>query len=141
MTEDAEFYVGQKAFIARDGQVLILNDPEYGLDFPGGKIQLGEAKEGDPSSLAGALQREVREETGLEIEVGNPFAVWYMEYPKHHRNYPKVVYLVGFKCTYVSGEPVMSAEHNRFVWVTKETYRQFDDGGSYFAILDKYFQE
>jgi len=42
MKEDALFYVGQKAFIEKDGNILILNDPSEGLDFPGGKIQIGE---------------------------------------------------------------------------------------------------
>ena len=44
--KDALFCVGQKAFIEKDGKVLVLNDPEEGLDFPGGKIQVGEAKDG-----------------------------------------------------------------------------------------------
>src|SRR3989338_6849552 len=111
MNDDALFCVGQKAFIEKDGKVLILGDPTEGLDFPGGKIQDGEAKDADASSLVLALKREVLEETGLEIEVFNPFAVWYHEFPKGHRNYPKMVYLVAFKCTYVSGELKLSDEH------------------------------
>ena len=139
MNNDALFCVGQKAFIERDGKVLILNDPSEGLDFPGGKIQDGEAKDGDVSSLFHSLQREVREETGLEIEVSNPFVVWYHEFPKNHRNYPKVVYLVGFKCKYVSGEIKLSDEHNKFKWVDKNDYIEVDDGSDYFDALKKYF--
>ena len=139
MNDDALFCVGQKAFIEKDGKVLILNDPGEGLDFPGGKIQDGEAKDGDASSLFRSLQREVREETGLEIEVGNPFVVWYHEFPKNHRNYPKVVYLVGFKCRYVSGEIKLSDEHNKFKWVDKNDYIEVDDGSDYFDALKKYF--
>lgn len=141
MNDDALFCVGQKAFIEKDGKVLILNDPGEGLDFPGGKIQDGEAKDGDASSLFRSLQREVREETGLEIEVGNPFVVWYHEFPKNHRNYPKVVYLVGFKCKYVSGEIKLSDEHNKFKWVDKNDYAEVDDGSDYFDALKKYFKQ
>ena len=141
MNDDALFCVGQKAFIEKDGKVLILNDPGEGLDFPGGKIQDGEAKDGDASSLFRSLQREVREETGLEIEVGNPFVVWYHEFPKNHRNYPKVVYLVGFKCRYVSGEIKLSDEHNKFKWVDKNDYIEVDDGSDYFDALKKYFEQ
>ena len=140
MNNDALFCVGQKAFIERDGKVLILNDPSEGLDFPGGKIQDGEAKDGDASSLFRSLQREVREETGLEIEVGNPFVVWYHEFPKNHRNYPKVVYLVGFRCKYVSGEIKLSDEHNKFKWVDRNDYAEVDDGSDYFNTLKKYFE-
>ena len=137
MNDDALFCVGQKAFIEKDGKVLVLNDPSEGLDFPGGKIQEGEAKDGDASSLFRSLNREVREETGLEIEVGNPFVVWYHEFPKNHRNYPKVVYLVGFKCKYVSGEIKLSDEHNKFKWVDKNDYAEVDDGSDYFDALKK----
>ena len=124
----------------KDGKVLILFDSKEGLDFPGGKIQEGEAKDGDASSLILALQREVREETGLEIEVFNPFDVWYHEFPKGHRNYPKVVYLVAFKCKYVSGELALSDEHDKFKWVDKDDYKEVDDGSDYFEVLKKYFE-
>lgn len=141
MNEDAMFCVGQKAFINKGNEVLVLSDPEEGLDFPGGKIQVGEANVKDLSSLARSLQREVREETGLEIEVGDPFTVWYNEFPKNHRNYPKVVYLVGFKCKYVSGEVQLSHEHSNFQWVNKNNYPKADDKSNYFKVLDKYFKE
>ena len=137
MNEDGLFCVGQKGFVEKDGKVLILFDSKEGLDFPGGKIQEGEAKDGDASSLILALQREVREETGLEIEVFNPFDVWYHEFPKGHRNYPKVVYLVAFKCKYVSGELALSDEHDKFKWVDKDDYKEVDDGSDYFEVLKK----
>lgn len=139
MKEDALFCVGQKAFIEKDGKVLVLNDPEEGLDFPGGKIQEGEAKDEDASSLIHSLQREVMEETGLEVKVLDPFTVWYHEFPESHRNYGKVVYLVGFKCKWVSGEPKLSNEHDNFKWVGKDDYREVDDGSDYFEMLHKYF--
>ena len=139
MKNDALFCIGQKAFIEKDGKVLVLNDPVEGLDFPGGKIQEGEAKDGDASSLTRSLQREVMEETGLKIGVRNPFAVWYHEFPKNHRNYPKVVYLIAFRCKYKSGELKLSEEHNNFKWVDKSSYQEVDDGSDYFDVLKKYF--
>ena len=141
MKNDALFCVGQKAFIEKDGKVLVLNDPVEGLDFAGGKIQEGEAKDGDALSLIRSLKREVREETDLEIEVFNPFAVWYHEFSKGHRNYGKVVYLVAFKCKYVSGEFKLSDEHDKFRWVDKNDYKEVDDGSDYFDVLRKYFTE
>ena len=117
----------------------MLNDPIEGLDFPGGKIQEGEAVNGDASSLVWSLKREVEEETGLDIEVLDPFAVWYHEFPKEHRNYGKKVYLVAFRCKYVSGELQLSNEHDKFRWVSKDDYNKVDDGSDYFDILVKYF--
>ena len=139
MKKDALFCVGQKAFIEKDGKVLVLFDPKAGLDFPGGKIQVGEAKVGNPESLIYSLQREVREETSLEIEVFEPFTVWYHEFSHDHRNAGKVVYLVGFRCKYVSGDVTLSSEHNTFKWVDKNDFASVDDGSDYFGALKKYF--
>lgn len=139
MSQDALFCVAQKAFIEKDGKVLVLSDPQDGLDFPGGKIQEGEAVLGEPASLTRALEREVQEETGLTIEVGSPFVVWYYEFPQGHRNYPKVVMNVGFKCAYISGEVCLSNEHSNFTWVDKDTYRAFTEADGYFGALQKYF--
>lgn len=140
MKNDALFCVGQKAFIEKDEKVLVLFDPIEGLDFPGGKIQAGEAKDGDASSLVASLKREVKEESNLEIEVFDPFSVWYHKFPAHHRNAGKVVYLVAFRCRYIAGEIKLSSEHNNFRWVDKTDYKEVDDGSDYFDVLEKYFE-
>lgn len=126
-------YVGQKAFIEKDGKILVLMDPKLGLDFPGGKIQENE------TDFTRALQREVREETSLEIEPGDAFCTWYYLFGPQHRNAGKKVYLVGFKCRYVSGGVTLSDEHNDYRWVDKNTYRSLADGSEYFKALEKYY--
>lgn len=39
LKENKLLYVGQKAIIDRDGEVLIVEDPAIGLDFPGRQAQ------------------------------------------------------------------------------------------------------
>jgi mutator protein MutT len=60
-------YVGVGAVIVRDGQVLIVKrkfEPLAGQwSIPGGAVELGE-------TLEACVVREMREETGLEIDVG-----------------------------------------------------------------------
>ncbi len=41
-TGDTLFSVGQKAFIRRGEEMLVIFDPVPGLDFPGGRITTGE---------------------------------------------------------------------------------------------------
>src|SRR5687768_8482660 len=120
------FEVGQKAFIEKDGQVLVVLFPNGWLDFPGGRIDKGE------SSLAEALKREVREETTLEIDVGAPFASWLGR--------GETVFLIGYRCRYVSGEIELSDEHRAYQWVDRDSYRQLDDGSPPFEALAQYFR-
>lgn len=141
MKKDALMRVCQKALIERDGKVLVISDPVEGLDFPGGKVQEDELRDSDVSSLTEALKREVREETGLEIEVLEPFFAGYYEYSEGHRNQGQGgIYLTAFRARYVSGEVVLSDEHDGYKWVSKDSYKEIDDGTSFFDILEKYFQ-
>lgn len=86
------------AVIQRDGRVLLAQRPPNGLlgglwEFPGGKVENGE-------SLPACLQREIREELGVEIAVEQPLGVYRHAYT-HFR-----VTLHAFCCRIVAGEPL-----------------------------------
>lgn len=132
MAEDQLFYVGQKAFISKNSEVLVL-EAGNGLDFPGGKIQEGEF------DFEESLKREVKEETGLEISVGEPFVVWYLIGHKG-KHEGKIIFLVGYKCKFNGGKVIISDEHLNFEWVNKDNYQKLDDSGMYFKALEKYFK-
>lgn len=85
------------AIIERDGRVLITQRPPHGLlggmwEFPGGKQQAGE-------TLPECLQREIREELDVRVEVGTPAGVYRHAYT-HFR-----LTLHAFFCRLPSGEP------------------------------------
>lgn len=134
MKSDATMYVAQKALIEKDGGVLVLVDPIEGLDFPGGKIQ-----EGEDSVLS--LEREVREEVGIEIQIGKPFYTRVNVFPPGHEFAGKQVFVVAYVCTYVSGEVMLSQEHTSFRWITRENYQTVNDGSWFFSILKEYFAQ
>jgi 8-oxo-dGTP diphosphatase len=132
---DALLYVSQKAFIRDRGRVLTLNDPGFGLDFPGGKLQDGE------TDLVAALRREVEEETSLEIDIGSPFVTWLD--PRHPfvRLTGRAVLLVGYRCRLMSGTVRLSAEHDAYRWIEAAEIGEIDDGSTYAAALRTYFDE
>lgn len=133
---DVQLFIGQKACIRRGEELLIVVDEILGADLPGGKVQVGE------TDFTASLQREVMEETGLSISVGDPFEVWYYEFAPDspHRNAGKKIYCVAFCATYVSGEVTISDEHTSFVWVTKETFPEHvARENNYYEIIQKYF--
>ncbi len=81
--------------IWKGGRILIQRRKEDGLlgglwEFPGGKRERGE-------SLAGCVEREVREELGLEVRAGKKIAV------VNHGYSHFSVTLHAFECEYVSG--------------------------------------
>jgi 8-oxo-dGTP pyrophosphatase MutT (NUDIX family) len=131
--DDATLYVSQKAFIRDGDRVLILNDPRFGLDFPGGKLQPGEV------DLAEALRREVREETGLEIDVGAPFIAWVdAGHPATVRTGLSVL-LIGYNCRLRSGDLRLSEEHDAHRWITRADLVAVQDGSTYCAALNAWF--
>ncbi len=85
------------AVIWRDGRVLLARRPENGLlgglwEFPGGKLESGE-------TLESCLEREIREELGVRIRVGEPLGVF-----KHAYTHFKVT-LHAFRSDLLEGEP------------------------------------
>jgi A/G-specific adenine glycosylase len=102
-------YLVTAAILKRDGKVLIARRPEGGLlgglwEFPGGKLEEGE-------DLPGCLRREIDEELGAEIAVGEEFGVYQHAYT-HFR-----VTLHAFCCTLVQGEPA-PIQPSEIAWVT-----------------------
>jgi 8-oxo-dGTP pyrophosphatase MutT (NUDIX family) len=133
IAENKMYFVGQKAFIKKDGKTLVIFDRTQRVDFPGGRIQCGE------NDLFESLKREVREEVGLEIFVGGPCAVWTTRFPEGHLHAGTDILLIAYSCSWVSGDVVLSEEHGTYRWVDASTYRECDNGSQYFPILEKYF--
>jgi len=96
------------AIIRRNGLILLTRRrPDAHLpnlwEFPGGKVEPGE-------SLMAALQREIREELGITIDVGDEY------YMTTHHYATKSVELHFFNCLIVDGEPI-SIDVAEFRWV------------------------
>ncbi|SMG06622.1 NUDIX hydrolase [Cedecea sp. NFIX57] len=92
-----------RAFVIRDGKVLMVKEAEDGKwSLPGGWADVGDT----PSA---AVRREVREETGLEVRVTKLLGVW--DRNLHgHPPLPWHVYKLIFLCEETGGNLALSHE-------------------------------
>lgn len=98
------------------GQILIDRRKQEGLlgglwEFPGGKVEPGE-------TIEACIQREIKEELGIDIEVGDRLIVVEHTYSHFH------VSLNVHHCRYLSGEP-QPIECDEVRWVTLANIDQF----------------
>ncbi len=96
------------ALVDADGRVLVQQRAEgrqmAGLwEFPGGKIEPGESKQT-------ALEREISEELGCQVEVGQEVTT-----TTHGYEFGKVT-LTTFYCRLVEGMPTLT-EHESIKWL------------------------
>ena len=103
-------YIVTAAVIAVEGRVLIQQRPQGGLlggmwEFPGGKLEPSDA------GLEDCLQREIREELGLAIQVGAGFGVY-----KHAYTHFRIT-LHAFCCALLPGETLDLSAYPQARWV------------------------
>jgi len=100
-----------KAFIVNDGKLLLVrrnssnqHKPDE-WDIPGGRLEIGEYP-------YDGLKRELREETGNEIEIMAPLDVRHFT-----RDDGQVITMIMFFCKLLSNEIRLSDEHTEYKWV------------------------
>ncbi len=114
--------VGVGAVVVRDGKALIIkraHEPRKGeWSLPGGLLELGE-------SLQDAARREIKEETGLDIEVGPVIET----FDRVHRDPEgKIRYhfvIVDFVCWSAIGHAVPGSDADGVAWVSAEEIDEY----------------
>jgi 8-oxo-dGTP diphosphatase len=119
--------------IRKDGKILIAQRlPDSKLEplkweFPGGKIEFTE----DPKDC---LAREIREEMGFEVHVGEIFEVSSHNYEKDSEVYH--ILLLCYLCRYLSGDP-KAIDCNDIRWVGVDDLPRFDFAAADLPIIEK----
>ena len=135
-----KLFVATKAFIEYEGKILILQESGKYVDgtnvgrydVPGGRVEPGQR-------FDESLRREIKEETGLEVEVGGPFYVG--EWRPQVRGEQWQIVGIFFMCKAKSSVVVLGEDHGAYEWIDPknfETYNLIENLKPAFrAYLDK----
>lgn len=117
--------------VFRDGKLLVTQrhaDAHLGglWEFPGGKRECDE-------SFEACLTRELREELGIEVSVGNLIETIEHDYPE------KRVLLKFFRCKWLANEPQTLA-CPAFAWLTRDQLANYSFPAADARLLERLSQ-
>jgi 8-oxo-dGTP diphosphatase len=96
-------------------------------EFPGGKIEPGESPEE-------CLMRELREEIGIDVQIG-------LALPSHTHEYNAfTVTLYPFVCSFLSGEMILH-EHAALIWMKPGELATLDWAEADLPVIDSYLSQ
>ena len=125
--------VGVGGVIVSDGKAIIIrraNEPYKGQwSIPGGRVELGE-------TLIDAVRREMREETGLVVEVG-PIIEVFERIHRDDRGVRHHFVIVDYLCHCAGGGLCAGDDADAAVWVTSEELERYDIRESAVAVIRK----
>jgi len=109
--------VGVGAIIVRDNRALVVRratEPLKGQwSIPGGMLELGE-------KLREGVAREVKEETSLDVEVGEVLDVFDSIFPDADGGFQYHYVLIDFLCKPIGGELHATSDVDAAKWVTSD---------------------
>jgi len=109
-------FLGVGALIIEDGRILLVErgkEPLKGFwSIPGGIVETGE-------KLEEGIRREVREETGLDVEPYSMFEIFERIIPDGEGKPEYHYVLIDYLCRRLSGEPAAASDVSRVAWVSE----------------------
>lgn len=100
-------FVSVAGLVSNDsGEILLINSPRRGWEYPGGMVEPGETFED-------ALIREVKEESGVDVEITGFIGLC--------KNVERDIVNIDFSCKYIKGEFSTSDESLEVRWVKRES--------------------
>lgn len=122
---EPKLFIATKAVIVYGGKILLLRESDsYAegtnigrYDLPGGRLKPGER-------FNESLEREIFEETGLKIKIGNPIAV--NEWRPVVRGEQWQIVGIFFEYQALSAEVTMSIDHDAYEWINPTEYQKYN---------------
>lgn len=131
-----KLFIATKAIISHKGKVLLLREAgsyQDGTNIgryvePGGRLEPGER-------FDEALKREVMEETGLTIEIGEPITV--SEWRPVVRGEAWQIVGIFFECQAMTDTVTLSSDHDEYVWIDPKEYASYPMPDNLKVIFEK----
>jgi hypothetical protein len=110
------YFVAVKAFLERDGELLIFKDRYGDWDLPGGRCRHDEFA----TPLVDVLRRKIAEELGdgFAYDIGPPRILMRHQRMEAAPGNPTVrIFAVGYEARFMAGDVRMSPQHVEMKWV------------------------
>ena len=105
---------GVKGIVRKEGHILVLVKQNGTLDLPGGRVETGE-------TVQAALQREIKEETGLNVEIRDSVEEW-----SFYKTPDQLIKGITLECSYLDGQVELCGEHKRYFWAAIDSINRLN---------------
>ncbi len=130
--------MGVGALIFENGRILLVErgkEPLKGWwSLPGGIVETGE-------KLADAMRREVREETGLEVELLSMFEIFERVIPDDAGRAEYHYVLIDYLCKVVGGTLEAASDVSRAAWVSEPELGDYRLTEGTVAVVERAFAQ
>ena len=134
-----KLFLATKAFIKKDDKILIIRESNKysdgtnigNYDVIGGRINPGE-------KFNESLLREIKEETGLEVNLDKPFFVNEVRINKNDEIWQIV--RIFFTAEAKSDKVVLSDDHDSYLWINPSDYKNHNIIGNLHEVFEEYLK-
>lgn len=115
-----KYFLAVKGIIRQGEKILVVKRSEADDHLPGVWETVGGGMEGEGTPQE-SLRREILEEVGLDVKVGEPFHVF-----TFRKDTGEFKVGMTFLCDAPEGDVRLSHEHSEYSWIRPEEFRTFE---------------
>lgn len=137
MSKHGLFQITQKLFVMKENKLLVMKDHKSGAgDLPGGRMNQEEFFQDWMISL----NREIEEEMGSDFKLNiSKEPIFIHKHLVNDGNHPCLV--IAYFAKYISGEILISDEHDFYKWVEIDSYKPEELFSEYMLEIINLFLE